>query len=105
MSQIAYTVSATFRDVETRDEFVRWLLEGHISDVVRGGATSGTVVVVSEPDSPIRVDCRYLFPERDAYDRYLSEHAPALRSEGLAKFPPARGVALTRTVGEVIGPP
>jgi hypothetical protein len=104
MPQIAYTVSATFLDVQTRDEFIRWLLEGHVSDVVRGGASSGTVISIAEPDSPIRIECRYLFPGREAYDRYVSEHAPALRAEGLAKFPPERGVALTRTVGEVIGP-
>ena len=101
MPQIAYTVTATFEDEQTCDDFVRWLRAGHISDVVRGGAASGSVIVITEPASPLSVECRYLFPSREAYDRYVVEHAPALRAEGLARFPSQRGVAFHRSVGEV----
>jgi len=102
MTGIAYTVSATFRDEQTRGEFIAWLQNGHVSDVVRGGASSGSVVLIREPAQRLGVECRYIFPSRDAYDRYLQDHAPALRAEGLAKFPPERGVTFARTVGEVV---
>jgi hypothetical protein len=46
---------------------------------------------------------RYEFASREAFDRYVSEAAPRLRAEGLAKFGQDRGVSYLRYVGQVIG--
>ena len=50
-----------------------------------------------------RVMARYVFPSREAFDRYVREVAPALRAEGLAKFGPQTGVLMERSVSEVAG--
>jgi len=104
MGRIAYTVRATFPSSEMADEYVAWLVGGHIGGVVRGGAESGEVVRVSEPAEPIVVEARYRFPDRAAFDRYEREHAPALRAEGRARFGPERGIVFERTIGTILGP-
>jgi hypothetical protein len=99
---IAYTVTASFPDRITRDRYVRWLMEGHLEQVVAGGASEGMVVAHEEPESPLRVESRYIFPNREVFDRYVSQHAPKLRSEGLRLFGPELGVSFQRQVGVVL---
>lgn len=101
MSAIAYTVTATFPDVACRDEYVRWLGEGHVGQVVTAGATEGLVVVIEDPSSPMQVESRYTFASRDALERYLEGPAVRLRTEGLARFGQGRGVTFKRTIGEI----
>lgn len=100
MAAIAYTVQATLPTSQMRDAYVAWLQQGHIDEVVAGGAESGSVVVITEPADPIRVQARYIFRTRDAYDRYIQAVAPGLRAKGLALFPPESGIRFERTVGE-----
>lgn len=102
--QVAYTVTATLPDEPTADEFIGWLRDGHVADVVRAGALSGHVVRIDDPPAPIRVEARYVFSDRDALDRYISDHAPRLRADGLARFPPERGITFERRVGRIITP-
>lgn len=100
---ITYTVTATFPDEATRSRFIRWLLDDHIAKICAKGALSGTVVRLSDPAQPLRTETRYLFTNPETLATYLSHHAPALRAEGLALFPPESGVRFDRTVGEVCG--
>ena len=102
MSKIAYTVTAEFEDAEVLEEFVGWLTGGHLAGVKEGGAEwAGVVRFDREPrEMALRVECRYVFPAREAFEAYERDHAPALREEGRARFPPERGVRMTRTVGE-----
>jgi hypothetical protein len=102
MSAIAYTVIATFPDRQTADEYIAWLEDGHVDQVIEHGAHTAMIVRVSDPATPIQVECRYIFSTRQAFDRYVSEYAPALRAEGLERFPPQRQVRFERRVGEVI---
>jgi hypothetical protein len=99
---LVYTVVATFADESTRTEFIAWLKDDHIAAVVRGGAASGHVVRVTDPAGPPQVEVWYEFPTREAFERYVSTTAPALREEGLKRFPPGRGVTFQRRVGEVV---
>lgn len=99
---VSYTVIATIPDEATRDEYIAWLVDGHVQAVVAGGAVSAEVIRVDDPAFPIEVQARYTFPSRAAYDRYLSEHAPALREEGLARFPASRGIKLRREFGAIL---
>src|SRR5690606_41091277 len=103
-TRIAYTVIARFPNEATRDEYVAWLEDGHIDQVIAHGAHSAMIVRL-EPDGPGEaptVEVRYVFSTHENYDRYVREHAPALRADGLKRFPPERGVVFRRTVGVIV---
>ena len=100
---VSYTVIATLPDQATRDEYVAWLLGGHVRAVKRGGATEAVVVQVDEPAEPIRVESRYVFPTPEAFRAYVDHHAPLLRGDGLSRF--GGRVGFERRVGTVlVGP-
>jgi hypothetical protein len=102
MGAIAYSVFATLPDERTREEYIAWLRAGHLNEVIRGGAQSATIMKVTEPAVPVCVETRYLFSSRDAFDRYVADHAPALRADGLKRFGPERGVKFERKIGELL---
>lgn len=100
---IAYTVTATFPDEATRDEYIAWLEDGHIDQVIRNGAHSAMIVVLDHAvGDPIVVEVRYIFPTREVFDRYIAEFAPALRADGLKRFPPERGIEFHRNTGSIL---
>jgi len=102
MPSIAYTVVATFPDGTLADAYIHWLTTGHIEAVIQGGATSALVVRISDPADPPQVESRYVFADRPAFDRYVSEVAPPLRADGLKRFGPDRGVRMERRIGEIV---
>lgn len=104
MERLAYSVIACFPDEATRDEYVEWLRKGHIEQVIKGGASSASIVILDRAAAadPIEIEVRYLFASRAVFDDYVQRHAPALRSEGLRKFPLERGVTFRRTIGRLI---
>jgi hypothetical protein len=99
MSTLVYTVAVTFEDPALAEEWLRWLREGHIADVLAGGATDAEVIRWDGPG--LSYEVRYHFPSRDAFERYEKDHAPRLRAEGLQRFPVERGVTYRRQVGLV----
>ncbi len=99
---LIYTVTATLPDEATASEYIAWLNDGHVQAVVSGGAASAHVIRVEEPAAPIQVETRYVFASREDHDRYLRDHAPRLRAEGLARFGPGRGIAFQRRLGRVV---
>jgi hypothetical protein len=130
---IAYTVRCTFSDAAVAEEWCRWMVEGHLAGVCAAGAvraelvrldvpatavtaTPGThaepksddaratskSVVKSTPDA-VTYEARYLFRNRDDFRRYEAESAPALRAQGLVRFPLERGLVYERTTAEVLG--
>jgi hypothetical protein len=99
---IAYTVTAYPPDAATADEYAHWLAADHLPKVVAAGALTASVVRMSDPVTPLRIECRYLFPNKTALDAYLTDHAPALRAEGMVRFPANRGIRLERSVGVVL---
>lgn len=101
MTAIAYTVTAILPDEPTARAYLEWLEDGHVDAVIEGGAHSAMIVRVEDPPGPARVEVRYLFSTRDAFERYVRDHAPALRAAGLERFGPMR-VRFERTVGRVI---
>jgi hypothetical protein len=102
MAGILYSVIATLPDDAACAEYIAWLEDGHIDQVVKGGAHTAMIVRVLEPPTPIQVETRYIFATRDLFDRYVRESAPKLREEGLLRFPPARGISFERRVGEIV---
>lgn len=99
MGRIVYSVVATLPDPRMLDEYVAWLTGGHVDGVIEGGALSGEVVRLD--GEGLRVESRYVFADRAAFERYEREFAPALRADGAARFGNA-GVVFERRVGEVM---
>lgn len=96
---IAYTVTAHSEDPAQRDAWIAWLRGGHMRAVIQGGAQTATL---TRHDDGTTLSVRYIFPDRASFDSYERDHAPALRAEGLALFPPGPGFSLSRTIGEII---
>lgn len=92
-----YSVRSTFTNEAVRAEFLAWLREGHLADVVKAGAMDAEVVEF-EPagDAPGEVETRYHFATREAFEAYAAGPAVPLRAEGAARFPPSRGIAMQR---------
>jgi hypothetical protein len=100
MSSLVYTVAVTFADSALAEEWLRWLAEGHIAEVLAGGATSAEVIELDAPQRSFEV--RYRFASREVFAEYEQKHAPRLRAEGLRRFPTERGVSYRRSVGVVL---
>ncbi len=92
---LLYTVAIT--DAGAAAAWLRWLREGHVADVLAGGAVAAEIVQMDGAAHSYEV--RYRFPSREAFARYEAEHAPRLRAEGLRLFPVDKGVSYRRTVG------
>jgi hypothetical protein len=103
MERIAYTVRAILPDDATAEEYVAWLEDGHVDRVIEKGARSAMIVRLDhEPGQPPAVETRYIFATRENFDQYIRDHAPALRQEGLERFPAERGIRFERTVGRIV---
>ena len=97
-----YSVTATFTDRATADEWLKWLNSGHIAEcLAAGGALDAETVAVDGP--MLTYEVRYRYPSRHAFEIYERDHAPRLRAEGLRLFPAERGVAYSRRTGIAIG--
>lgn len=96
-----YSVRSTFTNAEVRADFIAWLRGGHLADVVKAGAIDAELVEFELPtDAPAGaiadVETRYHFASRAAFDAYANGPAVPLRAEGMTKFPPSRGIVMTR---------
>jgi hypothetical protein len=96
---IAYTVAVTFPNASLAEDWLRWLNEGHIAEVLAGGAADAEIVELDGTGHAYEV--RYHFPSREAFALYEKQHAPRLRAEGLARFPLDQGITYRRSVGVV----
>src|SRR6516164_1862228 len=97
---IRYTVTVTLPDHATADRFLAWLRNGHIAEVLAGGARSAEIFRVD--GDAITVEIAYRFPSRSAFAAYERDHAPRLREEGSTLFPPASGIVDQRGLAELI---
>ena len=95
-----YTVHCTLPNEATAQRWVRWLLDEHLDDVKRAGAREASLVRLDS--ERLDYEVRYVFPDRSAYARYATEHAPALQAEGMRLFPPELGLLYRRTIGEEV---
>ncbi len=100
---ICYTVRCEFpaAAVHVAAEWLAWLQDQHVADVLAAGAVAAEIVSMQDCDRPT-MEVRYRFPDRAAFDSYLEEHAGRLRQEGLDRFPPELGLEYSRSVGEVV---
>jgi hypothetical protein len=103
MAEILYIVRATCPTIQIRGRFLSWLSPRHILEVKAGGATAARVIVLDRTGeiAPAIVETQYVFPSRKAFDTYVRDHAPALRSDALKHFPAESGVTWERQVAEI----
>lgn len=97
---LVYTVIATVPPA-VLDDYVDWLLDGHVQAVVAGGAEQATVTRID--GDPVRIESRYIFRDQAAFARYEAEVAPALRADGIARFVEPHGATFTRWTGRLAG--
>lgn len=95
----AYTVACTFDDLAVAEEWIAWLRDVHLAEVLAAGALDAEVIRMD--GEPVRCEVRYRFPSREAFAAYERDHAPALRAKGLERFPVSKGIKYGRTTGEV----
>lgn len=106
MNAVLYEVTATFHDPTVVDAWVAWMLHEHLADVLAAGARRAALIRLDSPadatpEPPPVFLASYEFPSREAFDRYLRDHAPRLREEGRRRFPP-HAVTYTRRSGQVL---
>jgi uncharacterized protein DUF4286 len=83
-TRVLYEVTAILRDEDVARRWVRWILDEHIADVVRAGASRGRLLRID--DAPHTYVVQYEFASRDSLDDYLANHATRLRTEGARRF-------------------
>ena len=84
---IVYEVSLQV-DGEIAADFATWL-QAHVAEILAlPGFTGADILQVCEPLEPGCVGwcVAYRLRDRAALDRYLVEHAPRMRADGLARF-------------------
>jgi hypothetical protein len=113
---LSYTVQATVPAAFV-SKYMHWLIHDHIAKLVDAGALAAEVRLLDAPPAPNSttpptppappatrlVEAHYTFASREALEGYITNHAPRLRAEGLAAFPPDLGITFTRTVAEIHG--
>jgi len=98
-----YTVRCEFTksDASVIDRWLKWLRDPHIADVMEGGATGAEIVRVA--GDPPAFEVRYRFASHAGFRIYETEHAPALKQEGLLLFPAEElGMVYSRSHGPVV---
>lgn len=102
-----YTVLGRFDDAAVAQEWVEWLRDEHLAEVIDGGALDAEVVELDAPKTQPELagrqfEVHYHFESREAFQEYERDFAPALRAKGLERFPVSRGVTLERRMGAVV---
>lgn len=100
---VSYSVFIRIAAPEKETSWLSWMKDKHLEDVKKGGAIKATLIRLDPKNTEeIIYEARYLFKNRPDFTRYLEESAPALRAEGLEKFPPEDGFSYSRSSGDII---
>jgi phosphoribosylamine-glycine ligase len=85
---IIYNVTINIHE-SVHDQWMKWMQEKHISDVLSTGKFSAAKMVkvlVEEEMGGVTYSIQYTTDSKETLDRYYQEDAPKLRDEGLALF-------------------
>ncbi len=96
----SYTVRCKFTNPDVAHRWLQWLGKEHIQEVLQAGAKGAEIFEMT--DGELVYEIRYQFESQQAFENYASHAAPALRAEGLAKFPLDLGLEYSRTTGNRI---
>lgn len=100
-SMIMYNVTINV-DESIHEEWLRWMKEVHIPDVMATGMFTENRICRIEAfeQGGISFAIQYIAPDREYYDRYQEEFAPKLQKEHTARY--QGKFAAFRTTLEVI---
>lgn len=74
-------------DESIHDEWVKWMKEKHMNDVVNTGCFTGSRMLrVLADDEGATYSAQYMFDSMEDYERYKSLHATIMQKEGFDKF-------------------
>jgi hypothetical protein len=98
---ILYNVTVSI-DEQIKTEWLAWMQEKHIPDVMQTGMFMECRIsrIHAEEEGGLAYAISYLCKDKETYDRYQEEFAPALQREHGEKF--AGKFAAFRTLLEVI---
>lgn len=85
---ILYNVTINIHE-SVHDQWMKWMQEKHINDVLATGkfSTARMVkVLIDEEMGGITYSIQYTTDSKETLERYYQEDAPQLRDEGLALF-------------------
>lgn len=101
MARVYYSVVASLPNKNLLQAYVEWLESGHVQAVLDGGALRASVVELDGEGEESHIRTVYEFETRADFDRYVRDHAPALRADGAARFGSGTGVKFKREIGRI----
>ena len=74
-------------DESVHQEWLQWMKEKHIIDVLKTGCfTAARVLKVLADDEGVTYSVQYDFDNMEIYDKYCAEFAPALQKEHMDRY-------------------
>lgn len=88
MCMIIYNVTVSLADESIHDEWLQWMKEVHVPQVMQTGlfAESKMLRLLHEENNGITYAIQYRCPSLTHYGRYLNEFAPALQAETAKRY-------------------
>jgi predicted TIM-barrel fold metal-dependent hydrolase len=82
-----YNVTVSI-DKDVHDEWLQWMREKHIPDVMSTGCfkENRLVKVLNTPDEGITYSFQYTFEEMAHYEKYQNEHAKKMQADVKQKY-------------------
>lgn len=99
MQAITQTITATFTEQAVAEEWVAFLREQQIDEMLANGASEAEILRVDNPS--IMVEVRYRFASRSAFNLFQLNHGAKQMALMLSKFPPTRGVNFERSIAKI----
>lgn len=98
---IIYNVTVNI-DEDVHDEWLRWMKEVHIPDVMKTGLFIENKIckILAESEGGVSYSVQYVCRDMDTYQKYEETFAPALRKEHSQKY--AGKFVAFRTLLEVV---
>ena len=93
-----YQVTATLQDRSAEQQYIDWLMAGHLQAVCKW-AFRAEIVPLDYGDLSPQVMSIYWFFKRDEFDLYEVEGAPLLRKEGIEFAKTLGGITFERQMG------
>lgn len=85
---IVYNVTIKVES-EVADEWVAWMKNEHIADVLSTGLFSDCRLcrlLEQDETEGVTYSAQYVCADIDAYNKYIDEHAQAMRDKGFKRF-------------------
>jgi len=100
---MSYNVTCRAPGESKAHEWLSWLQDSHIEDVIKCGAIKAEIIRFDDDGKPgVLFQIRYYFKDRESLEDYVENHSTRLREDGVKNFPPEEGFLYERLIGEVL---